>query len=240
MQLLSPADVKTRVQEVLRLVGLSGFDQRDVASLSGGERQRVALARSLAPKPRLLMLDEPLGSLDAALRERLVVELRAIIKSLGLTAIYVTHDQAEAFAIADRMAVMNAGRIEQIDSPQTVYGAPSSVFVARFLGLNNIIPVLNWDGQFAHTPVGQFGLLHPAPYILLHPAGLSLAEDSASSMRLTGVVEESIFQGDAYRLRLRLADNLSLTFKSPADPSPAIGQTVIVIVPPESVIPLSS
>ena len=99
------ADDQQRVDEVIRLVGLAGFEQRDVGELSGGERQRVALARSLAPRPRLLMLDEPLGSLDAALRTRLVVELRQIIKQIGLTAIYVTHDQEEAFAIADRIAI---------------------------------------------------------------------------------------------------------------------------------------
>jgi ABC-type Fe3+/spermidine/putrescine transport system ATPase subunit len=107
------AERQRRVQEVLSLVGLAGFERRDVAKLSGGEKQRVALARSLAPNPRLLMLDEPLGSLDAALRERLVIEIREIIKQVGRAALYVTHDQHEAFAIADRIIIMNEGRFEQ-------------------------------------------------------------------------------------------------------------------------------
>ncbi len=136
-----------RAREVLELVGLSGFERRDVAQLSGGERQRVALARSLAPNPRLLMLDEPLGSLDAALRERLVVDLRAIIKRVGLTALYVTHDQHEAFAIADRIALMNAGQIEQVGTPSEVYRRPATIFAARFLGLNNVVPVESVSGS---------------------------------------------------------------------------------------------
>src|SRR6185503_7670508 len=104
-QRLSPSQRDERVTNTLKIVGLIGFEDRDVTQLSGGEQQRVALARSLAPNPRLLMLDEPMGSLDAALRERLVVEVREIIKRVGLTAVYVTHDQAEAYAIADRIAV---------------------------------------------------------------------------------------------------------------------------------------
>ena len=142
---------KQRAQEVLELVGLSGFERRDVAQLSGGERQRVALARSLAPNPRLLMLDEPLGSLDAALRERLVVDLRQIIRRVGLTALYVTHDQHEAFVVADRIALMNAGQVEQIGTPIEVYRQPQTTFVAHFLGLNNVIPVEALRGSDVQT-----------------------------------------------------------------------------------------
>ena len=109
MRKVNRAAQQKRVAEVLDLVGLSGFEQRDVTELSGGERQRVALARSLAPSPRLLLLDEPLGSLDASLRERLAVELREIIRQTGLTAVHVTHDQQEAYAIADRIAIMSSG-----------------------------------------------------------------------------------------------------------------------------------
>ena len=111
LQMKCEADVESRVREMLELVGLAGFTERDINSLSGGERQRVALARSLAPNPRLLMLDEPLGSLDRALRERLMLEIRQILKTVGLTAIYVTHDQTEAFAVADRIGVMNQGHL---------------------------------------------------------------------------------------------------------------------------------
>jgi thiamine transport system ATP-binding protein len=123
-----------RVTEVLELVGLSGFGARDVASLSGGERQRVALARTLAPSPRLLLLDEPIGSLDRVLRDRLVSELRELIVDLGLTALYVTHDRSEAFALADRIAVLDEGAVVQIDTPAVLDARPATEHVGRLLG----------------------------------------------------------------------------------------------------------
>jgi ABC-type Fe3+/spermidine/putrescine transport system ATPase subunit len=138
--------VATRVQEMLALVGLTGYERRRVTELSGGEQQRVALARSLAPDPRLLMLDEPLGSLDRTLREQLMNDLRAILKRVGVTALYVTHDQEEAFAIADRVLIFQArleagegGRIVQVGKPQEVYRRPKTPYVARFLGFHNLL-----------------------------------------------------------------------------------------------------
>jgi len=125
-----------RGREVLELVGLGGFERRGVRELSGGEQQRVALARALAPEPKLLMLDEPLGALDRSLREELTAELRALFTRLGLSVLLVTHDHDEAFAIGDRVAVMHAGRIEQVGSPAEVWNAPASAFVADFLGWN--------------------------------------------------------------------------------------------------------
>src|SRR5690606_14441447 len=117
-----------------------GYGTRTIFELSGGERQRVALARSLAPEPSLLMLDEPLGSLDRGLREELVEELRRILKEMGVTALYVTHDQDEAMALGDRMVIMQRGRIEQVGTPTAVYTHPATPFVARFLGFTNLIP----------------------------------------------------------------------------------------------------
>jgi ABC-type Fe3+/spermidine/putrescine transport system ATPase subunit len=128
------AERSIRVAEVLELVGLTGFGARDVASLSGGERQRVALARTLAPSPRLLLLDEPMGSLDRVLRDRLVAELRELIGVLGLTALYVTHDRSEAFALADRIAVLDGGAVVQIDTPVVLDACPTTEHVARLLG----------------------------------------------------------------------------------------------------------
>ena len=146
MQRLTPTEIAARCGEGLALVGLSGYDSRRVIELSGGEQQRVALARSLAARPRLLLLDEPLGALDRALREQLMNDLRAILKRLGLTAVYVTHDQEEAFAIADRVLIMRArpesgegGWIEQDGVPDHVYRYPATSYVARFLGFRNLL-----------------------------------------------------------------------------------------------------
>lgn len=122
-----------QVDTMLELVGLSGFGERRIDELSGGERQRVALARSLAPKPELLLLDEPLGSLDRTLRERLTVEIRAILKELGVTAIFVTHDQNEAFGVADKIAVLKNGILQQFAAPEQLYRFPNNTDVAHFL-----------------------------------------------------------------------------------------------------------
>jgi ABC-type Fe3+/spermidine/putrescine transport system ATPase subunit len=192
-----------RVQEVLELVGLSGFEKRDVAGLSGGERQRVALARSLAPNPRLLLLDEPFGALDASLRERLALEVREIIQNAGLTAIHVTHDQQEAFAIGDRIAIMHRGQIEQIDTPEAIYHQPKTTYVARFLGLSNILR----DG---------------AQIVLLHPDGIMPDERG----EISGIVRERVFLGDAYRVTMVRENMETLTFK--AKEAPPTGETIRV------------
>jgi ABC-type Fe3+/spermidine/putrescine transport system ATPase subunit len=160
MQRLPRPSIERRAMEMMTLVGLpQHYAKRTIFELSGGERQRVALARSLAPQPRLLMLDEPLGALDRTLRDRLTGELRTIIKQVGLTSIYVTHDQAESFVVADRLLVMNQGRIVQAGTPATVYRHPASDFVARFLGFNNLLPgrhIETCDSTLVlETPLGR-------------------------------------------------------------------------------------
>ena len=127
-------DRSERVAEVLELVGLLGFGSRDIASLSGGERQRVALARTIAPSPLLLLLDEPMGSLDRVLRDRLVSELGNLINRLGLTVVYVTHDRSEAFELADRIAVLDSGQLVQLDTPEILDAQPATAHVAQLLG----------------------------------------------------------------------------------------------------------
>ena len=127
-------DRSERVAEVLELVGLAGFGSRDIASLSGGERQRVALARTIAPSPLLLLLDEPMGSLDRVLRDRLVSELGNLINRLGLTVVYVTHDRSEAFELADRIAVLDSGQLVQLDTPEILDAEPATAHVAQLLG----------------------------------------------------------------------------------------------------------
>jgi thiamine transport system ATP-binding protein len=132
-------EITQRVQELLQLVGLPGAAARSIHTLSGGEQQRVALARALAPEPRALLLDEPLGSLDGPLRERLLEDLRALFERIGLTVLYVTHDVGEAFSLGHRVAVLRAGRIVQVAAPDDLWARPADAWVARFLGLRNVV-----------------------------------------------------------------------------------------------------
>ncbi|MBC9723593.1 ABC transporter ATP-binding protein [Streptomyces sp. TRM68367] len=173
----SRGEQEARVRELLDLVGLPAAGRRAVAALSGGEQQRVALARALAPSPRLLMLDEPLGQLDRSLRERLVVELRELFARLGTTVLAVTHDQGEAFALADRVVVMRNGRIAQSGTPLEVWQRPADAFVARFLGFDNVVDAAV-SGQAANTPWGKVPVPAGAPQgsrtLLVRPAGVRL------------------------------------------------------------------
>lgn len=203
MQNASRDKIRARVQESLELVGLAGFAQRDVNNLSGGEQQRVALARSLAPRPRLLMFDEPLGALDRILREQLVTDLRTILKRIKMTALYVTHDQDEAFAIADRIAIIHDGRIVQIGTPEEIYRAPANAFVAQFLGLTNLFPVKKLSDGRIETEIGIFAIAAPIeldqPIALIRPNRVRVSRESIGiSIR----VEECTFRAGKYRLRV--------------------------------------
>jgi ABC-type Fe3+/spermidine/putrescine transport system ATPase subunit len=222
MQGLATGQRETLAEQALSLVGLDGFQTRDVGHLSGGEKQRVALARSLAPSPRLLMLDEPLGSLDAALRGHLALELRDIIKRVGLTAIYVTHDQQEAFAIADRVIVMNRGQIEQDSPPEQIYQQPETVFTAQFLGLDNIV-----SGVVAHQLLGADPSIEADGYYLLHPDLLRWVSDNLAENVFEGEVIERVFMGRYYRLRVRIDGETTLTINATSNHTiPIIGQRV--------------
>ncbi|WP_060881403.1 ABC transporter ATP-binding protein, partial [Streptomyces scabiei] len=169
------AERAERVRELLELVGLPGAARRPVGELSGGEQQRVALARALAPRPRLLMLDEPLGQLDRSLRERLVVELRELFAELGTTVLAVTHDQGEAFALADRVVVMRDGRIAQSGTPLDVWQRPVDEFVARFLGFDNVVEA-TVTGAAADTAWGKVPVPEGSPQgacaLLVRPTGV--------------------------------------------------------------------
>ena len=144
---------RQRVAEMLALAGLSGFEDRRVTELSGGQQQRVALARALAPSPRVLLLDEPLSNLDPALREKTRRELKRAIRRIGITTLFVTHEQEEAFELGDRIAVLNAGRLEQIGTPEELFEKPETRFVATFIGRSSVIPV-RWGEQGARLPRG--------------------------------------------------------------------------------------
>lgn len=213
--------VKRRSLEMLEAVQMQDFARRQVTDLSGGEQQRVALARTLAPQPRLLMLDEPLGALDRALRAELLEELRGLLQRLEIPAIYVTHDQEEAFAIADRMALLHGGRIEQIGPPQEVFTCPASPWAARFLGMSNLLPGRLLEKNRVETPAGIFAIeaqrctaFSPGQTVslLLRPhARLAGQQDSAN--RLTGRVLDCVFQGETFRATLALPTGQRLQFQ---------------------------
>ncbi|WP_308466011.1 ABC transporter ATP-binding protein [Rathayibacter soli] len=155
------ADIRRRVQRNLDLVGLNGYDKRKPLQLSGGQQQRVALARALANEPKVLLLDEPMGALDAKIRKSMQIELKRIQQEVGITFLYVTHDQNEAMSMADRLAVMNGGHIEDIGAPDRVYDRPATQFVAEFLGTCNILPLDTLNGPALRLPDGAF--VEPAP-----------------------------------------------------------------------------
>ena len=207
------------VQETLALLGLPDFEKRDVSSLSGGEQQRVALARSLAPRPRLMMLDEPLGSLDKALRERLLDDLRTILRDTGQTTLYVTHDQEEAFSLADRVVVMNAGEVAQIGTPQEVYRNPASVFVAQFVGLTNIFPgqgISSETGAVIETSIGLFSVDRPVTGPVLVLLRSDAANLEGNGFQLTGKVEAKAFRGGLTRMTINI-DGILMDFGFDSD-----------------------
>jgi ABC-type Fe3+/spermidine/putrescine transport system ATPase subunit len=243
---LAPQATDARVSEAMELVGLSGFEQRDVNQLSGGEQQRVALARSLAPRPRLLMLDEPLSSLDRTLRERLMNELRDILTQVGQTAVYVTHDQQEAFALADRMVILNAGRVAQTGTPPEVYRSPADAFVARFLGLTNLIEgqMLSVNGRReVSTPLGRLiaatGDCHEGQVtVLIRPdaARLVLSDSpSPSDLIVEGTLVARSFRGGYTRIVVRVGET-DLEFEMDSTtPLPSAGSPIRLSLRPEAI-----
>lgn len=242
MQRMPANEATDRVNRMLNLVDLSGKADRSIAQLSGGEQQRVALARALAPGPELLLLDEPLGALDRALRERLMLDVRAILKRVGMTSIYVTHDQTEAFAVADRVAVMNAGEVVQTGNPQHVHEHPASPFVARFLGYQNLIPGLVGADGAIETELGRFRPEEALPpkgravELLIKPVVAAFDKSPQPGTpginSLEAVVDAVTFRGRFSQIWV-MANGHRLLFEESGNPPFGPGDSIRITMAPE-------
>jgi ABC-type Fe3+/spermidine/putrescine transport system ATPase subunit len=253
MQSWQAADRRERVNQMLDLVGLRGYGNRQVYDLSGGEKQRIALARSLAPSPRMLLLDEPLSSLDRALRERLMVDLRQILKQAGeitghpdgISSIYVTHDQEEAFSLADRIIVMGKGRVEQIGNPVQLYSRPRNSYVAHFLGMGNqfTAELVSVEPPIARTPLGDLRIstseleISKRFILLIRPeAGELVLDDSAGLNVFQVQIRDISFRGRHQLVNLSLQGaegeiELSLEFPSSVPLTTDMKTILIYLVP---------
>lgn len=230
-----------RVAETLELVGLAGFETRDVNTLSGGEQQRVALARSLAPRPKLVMLDEPLGALDRTIRERLVGDLRQILKKAHQTALYVTHDQEEAFRVSDRVVILGGGKVAQIGKPQEIYYQPSSAYVAKFLGMTNFLPGQAQptdQGSLIRTQLGEWQTSHKwsgPGQILLRPDRVHLQRQYTEGLpHLEGIAISSRFSGSALQIEMEIGQiQIQFYLSDSGAPQPESGEKIGISFNPD-------
>jgi iron(III) transport system ATP-binding protein len=245
MRRLESGEIKRRVHAIVELVGLAGYERRYPHELSGGQQQRVALARALVVQPDTLLFDEPLSNLDANLREQMRFEIRRIHQETGITMVYVTHDQGEAMVIADRIAVMNGGQIEQVGTPREIYESPQSHFVASFIGRANCLP-----GHLVAPGVVRCGEIHfrtdedspfrPGDAVILcvrphavqvRPGGLRPIGDHDG---VSGQLVQQAYLGDLQDLRVALPGGLEVRALAPSGQPYRIGEEVVVHLPQEA------
>ncbi|MDO5563691.1 MAG: ABC transporter ATP-binding protein [Eubacteriales bacterium] len=204
--------IRDKISYALKLVNLDGFEKRDVTSLSGGQQQRIAIARAIVNEPRLLLLDEPLGALDLKLRQEMQYELIRLKKELGITFIYVTHDQEEALTMSDTIVVMNQGYIQQMGSPEQIYNEPENAFVATFIGDSNIVPgkmiedycVEIFGSKFKCIDKG-FGKNKPVD-VVIRPEDVDIIDINSEKTLLKGVMTGAIFKGEMYEMECKTYD----------------------------------
>ncbi|MFL5749533.1 MAG: ABC transporter ATP-binding protein [Chloroflexota bacterium] len=244
--------VKKRVAELLELIKMPEKADRYPYQLSGGQQQRVALARALAIEPQVLLLDEPLSALDAKIRVALRKEIRAIQRQLGITTVYVTHDQEEALSLSDRVVVMSEGRIEQIGTPAEIYNSPATPFVASFVGTLNLVAAtvidasagrLSVEGQEVRTALPVNEAVNGGTVTLaLRPESLELGRGGGED-HFSGAVEDVSFLGSIVRVRIRLGRESMISFDTFNDPNvspPTVGETITVSFPPAACLVVGS
>jgi putative spermidine/putrescine transport system ATP-binding protein len=241
MRKVGASQRRQRAEAMLELVGLAGFANRFAHQLSGGQQQRVALARALAIQPKVLLLDEPLSALDAKVRARLRDEIRRVQLEVGITTLFVTHDQEEALAIADRVGVMHSGRIEQLGPPTTIYSRPATPFVAEFVGLTNRLPGIVRGGEVevrgARLPLVQPDTADGPAVALVRPEAVTLASSGDAAGPLVGTIIATAFLGATSRVTVDLGDITVLAQLPTAEASalPA-GTRVRLVLRPDPVL----
>ena len=246
------ADIKARVDEMLALVQLSGYEKRFPSQLSGGQKQRVAIARALINDPKVLLLDEPLGALDLKLRKQMQIELKRLQKKLGITFIYVTHDQEEALTMSDRIAVMYQGYIEQLDDPATIYEKPATKFVADFIGESNVFEaaVLSDDGKLltlsteTGSVLGMSDASMPfgsAVYISVRPERTVVTDFPVDGFTLHGIVKEQIYVGSILKCIITLSNGQELKVSKISGQSlPQVGSLAYISWAPQDAVIIKS
>jgi putative spermidine/putrescine transport system ATP-binding protein len=245
---VSATEIASRVREALGLVQLGEYAERRVDQLSGGQRQRVALARAIVFEPRILLMDEPLSALDKKLRERMQIEIRHLHERLGMTTIYVTHDQREAITMSDRVAVMNAGRIAQLDTPRGLYARPRTRFVAEFIGESSFLPVevkgaaVTFGGQpLRMTETVDRGAARQ--WLVVRPEKLSILNGHVDDVinQFQGRVKEVVYQGESFICYVTLSDGSELSVRNYSRGDalarlPETGQPIRLGLSPEDVV----
>ena len=217
----SKDEIKKKVNEMLDLVQLKGYENRKPDALSGGQKQRVAIARALINNPKVLLLDEPLGALDLKLRKQMQVELKRLQKKLGITFVYVTHDQEEALTMSDRIAVMNEGVIEQLATPREIYDRPITKFVAGFIGESNIFDgkvinshdgILDVETSAGTIKVKGNGFDGESIYVSIRPEHIKVSTDPVEGFNLKGIVKDFIYMGTVVKTSVDLKDNTEIKY----------------------------
>lgn len=232
--------VAEKVAAALKRVQLDGLEDRPATDLSGGQQQRVAMARAMVTEPKILLMDEPLSNLDARLREQMRVELKKITRSIGVTALYVTHDQAEALSLGDRVCVMNEGEILQIGPPHEVYARPKSLFVAKFVGEMNLIKATVADQNQVLSPLGKVRCAVPLAFSSGKEVTLAIRPEHLTLLRPTEQNENGVrgkiitknYLGDAALLEVEI-NGTALMVKLPGDVDFQVGQQALIVLPPD-------